>query len=143
VVHVQRTFPVHGTVPGVIDYLADFGHAEAWDPGTISCSREGSGPVQVGARWTNTSTFRGRRTVLRYRLAERSEHRLTFVGENKSAHSVDDLVVRDVGAGTEITYTADITFKGLARLADPFLRGTFETLADETAAQLSAVLSRL
>ncbi len=140
-VHVQRTFPVSGTVPDVIDYLADFGHAEAWDPGTVSCVREGSGPLQVGARWTNTSTFRGRTTVLRYRLAERSAQRLTFVGENKTAHSVDDLVVRDVGAGTEITYTADIRFKGLARLADPFLRGTFETLADETVEQLTRVLA--
>jgi carbon monoxide dehydrogenase subunit G len=141
VVHVQRTFPVAGSVESVVDYLADFGHAEAWDPGTVSCTRDDAGPVQVGATWTNVSQFRGRETTLTYRLAERSAERLTFVGENKTAHSVDDMVVRDVGAGTEVTYTADITFKGLAKLVDPFLRGTFQKLADETVEQMTKVLS--
>lgn len=142
-VHVQRTFPVAPPVDTVVDYLTDFAHAEAWDPGTVSCTRSDAGPVQVGSVWHNVSEFRGRQTELTYRLVRREDGHLTFEGENKTAHSIDDIVVRDVGAGTEITYTADITFKGLARLADPFLRGTFQKLGDKTVEQLTSVLAHL
>jgi hypothetical protein len=48
---VSRTFTVDA-IPGVVvPYLADFGHAEQWDPGTVSCTRNDSGPVQVGSSW--------------------------------------------------------------------------------------------
>lgn len=140
-VHVQRTFPVAPSVDAVMDYLADFSHAEAWDPGTIACTRSDAGPVQVGSVWHNVSEFRGRKTELTYRLARRDPGHLTFEGENSSAHSVDDIVIRNVGAGTEITYTADITFKGLARLADPFLRGMFQKLGDKTVERMTSVLA--
>jgi carbon monoxide dehydrogenase subunit G len=143
VVHVQRTFPVGPSVDAVLDYLADFGHAEAWDPGTVSCTRSDAGPVQVGSVWKNVSEFRGKQTELTYRLVRREPGHLTFEGDNKTAHSVDDIVVRDSGAGTEVTYTADITFKGLARLADPFLRGTFEKLGDQTVEQMTSTLAGL
>ena len=57
---VKRVFTVEALQSVVVDYLADFGNAEEWDPGTVSCTRLDSGPVQVGARWRNVSVRRSR-----------------------------------------------------------------------------------
>ncbi|MFF7965239.1 SRPBCC family protein [Streptomyces sp. NPDC007903] len=131
-VHVRRSFTVPRPLPAVIDYLADFANAVDWDPGTQECDRtNGSGTPTVGATWHNVSEVRGRSTELEYRLDHRSEDRLTFIGTNKTATSTDDITFRPTPDGTEITYDADIQFHGLARLADPFLRGEFERLGDE------------
>ncbi|MFE2535656.1 hypothetical protein [Streptomyces sp. NPDC059371] len=54
----------------MVAYLADFSHARGWDPGTVSCRpARAAAPITKGAEWVNVSTFRGRRTELRYRLA--------------------------------------------------------------------------
>ncbi|MEU6818090.1 SRPBCC family protein [Streptomyces sp. NPDC046860] len=131
-VHVRRSFTVDRPLPAVNAYLADFAHAVDWDPGTQECARkEGTGAPAAGTTWHNVSEFRGRRTELDYRLDLRTDDRLTFVGSNKTATSTDDITLRATPDGTEITYDADIRFHGLARLADPFLRGEFERLGDE------------
>ncbi|MGC4996698.1 MULTISPECIES: SRPBCC family protein [unclassified Streptomyces] len=131
-VHVRRSFTVPRPLPAVIDYLADFTHAVDWDPGTQECARkDGVGIPTEGTTWHNVSEFRGRRTELEYRLDHRGEDRLTFVGTNDTATTTDDITLRPTPEGTEITYDANIQFHGLARLADPFLRGEFERLGDE------------
>ncbi|MFD4788770.1 SRPBCC family protein [Streptomyces sp. NPDC058459] len=127
-VHVRRSFTVPRPLPSVVDYLADFSHAVDWDPGTQECTRTTGDGVPT---WHNVSEFRGRRTELDYRLEHRDENRLTFVGTNSTATSTDNLTFRPTPDGTEITYDAEIQFHGLARLADPFLRGEFERLGDQ------------
>ena len=67
---VSRTFDVRPQPAVVIDYLKDFGNAEQWDPGTESCTRQDSGPVQVGSSWHNVSKIAGVTTELTYTLQE-------------------------------------------------------------------------
>ncbi|GAA3011397.1 SRPBCC family protein [Streptomyces drozdowiczii] len=141
VVHVSRSFTVDRPLPQVVGYLADFGHAVVWDPGTESCKRTtGSGTPSVGDQWHNVSQFRGRRTELDYRLDRLEERRVTFTGTNRTAESTDDFIFEDLGGSTRVTYEATIRFKGLARLADPFLRGEFERLGDEITQTLPAAV---
>ncbi|MEV6192061.1 SRPBCC family protein [Streptomyces sp. NPDC051920] len=131
-VEVERTLTLHHPLPAVVAYLADFSHAQDWDPGTVTCSPVRAGaPIAEGAEWVNVSMFRGRRTELRYRLARLEDRRLTFVGRNRTATSTDDLTFREENGATLLTYRARIEFHGLARLASPFLRGEFERLGDE------------
>jgi hypothetical protein len=40
----------------------------------------------------------------------------------------DTITFRAVDGGTEITYVAEFAFKGVMRLAEPFLRGTFDRI---------------
>lgn len=134
-VDVRRSFTVARPLDQVVAYLADFSRAKEWDPGTRECDRAdlpADAPVRAGATWHNVSEFRGRRTELTYRLDVKERDRLVFVGTNKTAVSTDDLTFRAEGEdSTRITYHAHIRFKGVARLADPFLRGEFERLGDE------------
>jgi len=140
---VRRTFTVNQPRDKVVGYLRDFGNAERWDPGTVTCTQVGDQPVAVGTRWHNVSDFRGRKTNLDYELVRDEPDRLTFVGKNKTATSTDDLTFRDVEGGTEVGYHAHFDFHGLAKLAVPFIRGTIEDLGDPTAKQMTRVLNAL
>lgn len=140
---VRRTFTVAQPTETVVAYLKDFANSEKWDPGTISTTRVGEGPVDVGAQWHNVSEFRGSKTELEYRLTRAEPRRLTFVGENKTATSTDDLHFRDVDSGTEISYHAHFEFHGLAKLATPFIKGALEKLGDQTEQQMRETINAL
>ncbi len=144
-VHVARSFLARKPVDVVVDFLKDFANAEAWDPGTVRCTREVSspGPVQVGTTWHNVSRIRGKETELQYTLTRLEPQRLTFVGTNKTATSTDDMRFEPVGEQTRITYTSDIVFNGLAKLADPFMKRVIEKLGDETVVKMTGVLDAL
>lgn len=136
-VHVTRTTTVSADPAAVIAYLADFGNAPEWDPGTVSCTRLDEGPVRVGARWHNVSKVLGRETELEYRLVALDDSGVVLEGRNRTATSVDDIDVAAEGTGTRITYDATITFHGLARLADPLMGLYFERLGDRTIRQIA------
>ncbi|MFI5529988.1 SRPBCC family protein [Kitasatospora sp. NPDC051853] len=140
-IRVERTMRVERPAEEVLRYLADFGNAPEWDPGTEACVRLDDGPVAEGASWRNTSRFRGRRTELTYRLERRAPDRLVFVGHNRTVTATDDIAVRAVDGGTVVHYRASLRFHGLAALAGPFLRGEFERLADAVADRLPRVLT--
>ncbi len=140
---VSRTFSVTPTPDRVIDYLKDFSNAEEWDPGTQTCTREGAGPVEVGATWHNVSKIVGVTAELTYTLETLTNRTLVFVGENKSSTSTDTITVDASGAGSVITYEADLEMKGAAKLLSPAMKIVFEKLAGDTEKQLTTVLNAL
>ncbi|MEO6704110.1 MAG: SRPBCC family protein [Jatrophihabitantaceae bacterium] len=142
-VSVSRTFTVEQPVAVVIDYLKDFGNAVEWDPGTQTCTRQDSGPIQVGSSWQNVSKVFGRETELAYRLDKLEPGRLVLVGRNDTATSIDDITVRAVSTGSEITYHATIELHGAAKLAAPIVKLEFERLGNATERQLSQALNKL
>ena len=85
--NVSRTFDVRPQPAVVIDYLKDFGNAEQWDPGTESCTRQDSGPVQVGSTWHNVSKIAGVTTELTYTLQQLTDDTIVLVGHNDTARS--------------------------------------------------------
>lgn len=139
----ERTFTVTPAPEVVLDYLKDFAHAEEWDPGTETCTRNDAGAVQVGANWHNTSKLAGRTTELTYTLTELTQDTIVFVGENDSARTVDTITVRPAGTGSEVTYHADLELHGAAKLATPLAKLGFEKLGNDTEKQLTEVLNGL
>lgn len=143
-VDVSRTFTVHAALPTVVNYLKDFANAEAWDPGTVSCTQITDGPVGVGTEWRNVSEFRGRETTLTYRLERIADDQLVFVGRNKTATSTDTLSFTAVdGDSTSITYHANVVFHGVAKLADPFMKKEFDRLGDELIGTMTTAVEKL
>jgi carbon monoxide dehydrogenase subunit G len=141
---VERTVRTATPIDRVFAYLSDFTHTEEWDPGTVRTTRIDDGPIVVGSRFRNVSKFRGRETELEYRLARlEPDQRLTFVGENKTVTSTDDLTFTATDSGTSIHYRAQFDFKGIAKLVSPFLRSTIEKLADQTVQKMSGALAQL
>src|ERR1700761_6312763 len=128
---VSRSFTVSPAPDVVIPYLAGFGHAEAWDPGTVRCTRNDSGPVRVGSSWHNTSKLVGISTELTYTLEQLSGDRIVLVGRNDTATSTETIDVTPQGTGSSITYTNDLQFNGMAKLAAPLGKVVFEKVGND------------
>jgi carbon monoxide dehydrogenase subunit G len=144
VINVERSFAVNQPADVVVNYLKDFANATEWDPGTKSCTQESPGPVQVGTTWHNVSVLKGKETELTYRLAELSDEHILLVGENKTATSRDDLTVKPNGAGSTITYHAQVEFHGVAKLVGTILlKSEFDKLGDKTAEQMTRAINAL
>lgn len=140
---VSRTFSVDAAPEVVIAYLADFGNAEQWDPGTVRCVRIDDGPVAVGASWHNTSRIAGITTELTYTLEQLTDERIVLAGRNDTATSTETIVIARGGSGSSITYTNEVQFNGVARLAGPLAKLVFERLGDDTEKQLVQALNAL
>jgi carbon monoxide dehydrogenase subunit G len=127
----------------VINYLKDFAHAEEWDAGTQQCTRNDAGPIEPGASWHNVSKIFGLTVELTYTLDEVSDDTLVFVGTNRSSTSRDTITVGAAGRGSEVTYRADLSMRGPAKLLNPVMKLVFEKLASDTEKQLSKALNGL
>jgi len=140
---VSRTFTVDPPPPVVIAYLADFAHAEQWDPGTERCVRIDEGPVRVGSSWRNTSKIAGVSTELTYRLEQLTEARIVLVGRNDTATSTETIDVAAKDTGSSITYTNNMQFNGAAKLASPLAKVVFEKLGGDVERQITERLNAL
>ena len=125
-------------------YLSDFTTTTEWDPGTVKTVRTGGG-AEIGTEYQNTSTFAGRRqTELTYAVHDLVPNkRIALRGENATVIAHDTITFRQVGSQTEVTYTADFTFKGAAQLIASLMKPAFTRLGDQAEAGLAFALARL
>lgn len=140
---VQRTFTTTTPPEQVFDYLSDFANAEAWDPGTVECTRS-SGDGGVGTTYRNVSEFMGRKTELEYTAEELDRATFVhFVGRNEQFEGHDRIRLAPSGAGTEVTYDADFEFRGVTKIAVPAVALYLPRLADKTVEKMRGVLDGL
>jgi Zn-dependent M28 family amino/carboxypeptidase len=130
---VRRTVSTRLDATRAFDYLCQFEHTSEWDPGTPVMEKTSPGPVAVGTTYHAEAEFRGKRQPLDYVVTELGDSHLKLRGENKSVVAFDSIDVRPSGAGAEVTYTAEFSLKGLAKLATPFAKPMFEKLGDPAA----------
>lgn len=139
---VTRTFTTTATPEAAYRYLADFTHAEEWDPGTQTCERT-SGDGGVGTTYRNVSKFLGREVEVTYTAAELAPPtRVHLRGTNEQFEGHDIFEIRASGRGAEVTYRADMAFSGLSKLASPVVAAYLPVLARKTVEELRACLER-
>jgi carbon monoxide dehydrogenase subunit G len=111
-------------------YVSDFTTVADWDPG-IEASRRISGDGSVGTRYEVQAEFRGKTMPFTYTVTELEPgRRIVLDGVGDKATSKDTIVFEPAdGGGARISYSADLRLKGLLRVAEPFLGGTFRTMA--------------
>ena len=139
---ISRTFSTIAAPDVAFAYLSDFTHAEEWDPGTQSCERT-SGDGGVGTTYRNVSTFLGREVEITYTTAELAPPtRVHLRGTNEQFEGHDIFEITASGRGSEVRYTAEMSFSGLSRLASPVVSAYLPILARKTVDQLRASLDR-
>ena len=69
--------------------------------------------------------------------------RIQLRGHNNALTAVDTMTFRSIEAGTQVTYTAEFTFRGPSRLLAPLLRPAFERLGKQAQTGMRTALSRL
>lgn len=139
-----RTFTVDRPVEEVFDVLADFSTAGAWDPAMAGAVHAGGPRVGEDARFRLHVDLPGPLTVpLTYETT-------TYVRPSRVVHRVDsafvrgrdNLTVRSVEGGTEVTWDAEFALRGPGALLDPMWQRGFEGIADDSIAGLVAFLQQ-
>ena len=140
---IRKIVRVEKPIEAVFGYLADFTTTTQWDPGTVLTVRT-KGDGLIGTEYLNTSTFAGRKTQLTYVVEEFTlNESIRLRGENKTVIAHDTMTFRQIGTGTEVTYTAELAFKGLTRLIAVFLKPAFARLGNEAEVGMAKALSQL
>ena len=116
---VEETVTTSAGIDEVWAFLSDFTTTEQWDPPTVSTVRV-SGDGGVGTRYQNTSRVLGHDTDIVYTVVEHEAPRLLRLrGESDSFTAEDTILLSPDGEGTVVSYTADFSFTGAAKLASP------------------------
>lgn len=126
----QRTIPM--SQDEAFAFVADFTNVVEWDPGITESTQVGNEPVGVGTEFAVMSNFAGRSLPLTYVVEEWvAPHKAILSTSTSRFDGRDTITFRAVDGGTQIDYVADFSFKGVMRLAEPFLKGTFNRIGEK------------
>lgn len=140
---IERTVTTSATPERVFAYLSDFTTTTEWDPGTVVTTRV-SGDGGVGTTYSNTSRFLGRETRLTYEVVEYADPaRIVLHGHNETVDATDSIAITADGEGSTVVYTADFSFKGVAKLVAPLLAPALKKLGDNAEKGLRDALAGL
>lgn len=128
------------TAAELFAYFSDFTTTNEWDPNTVKTTKI-SGDGGVGTKYSNTSSFNGKESSLVYEVIEFQPNKLIRLrGENKSLTAIDTMKIDEVDGERQFTYEARFKFKGIAKVAAPFLKSAFAKLAADAEVGLRKVL---
>jgi hypothetical protein len=123
-------------------YLADFAHAEQWDPGVIEARRVDEGALGTGSRFALVASFAGRRVPLEYVITEAdAPRRVVLRAENRLFRSVDTITIAPREGGARVTYDARLTPKGALWLLAGPLAVTFRRVGERARGGLTRSLN--
>jgi hypothetical protein len=130
-------------LPRAFAFMSDFSNAQDWDPGVAAARRVDGTRVEVGSAFDLDVVFAGRTMTLRYEVADlEPDRRVVFKASTDTLESIDTLTFEDRAGGTDVTYDARLTFKGLAAVANPLLGLGFKRVGDRARDSLREVLTR-
>ena len=140
---VERTVTTDQPIAKVWAYLSDFRNTEEWDPPTVTTTRT-SGDGDVGTTYHNVSKLLGSEQEVDYVVTEYDvEKTLQLAGDAGSIKLLDTITFASTGTGTSVTYHAEFSPEGVAKLAEPLLPAALKVLADKVAASMQEKLDRL
>lgn len=122
-------------------YMADVRNFARWDPGVRRVALVlGDGPGPATAYDVDVRAGSATMT-LRYEVVEWDPpRRLVLRAETGTLRSVDEIRVDPSGSGATVTYDAELTLRGVARLATPWLAYAFRRIGDRAARGLRDTL---
>ena len=126
-IHEQRTIDM--ARDEAFQFIGDFSNIVDWDPGITASEKIGSDPVNVGTEFAVVSNFAGRALPLTYVVESwNPPDQVVLFTTTSRFDGRDTISFRDVAGGTEVDYVAEFTFKGVMRLAEPFLKRSFDKI---------------
>jgi len=129
-------------IDAAFTFLADFGNAPTWDPGTLRSTRLDDGPVRVGSRFALGVRMGDAIRPMTYEIVTlEPDRRVVLRGTGSGVSATDTMTFERMPDGTRIEYTADIRLLGWRRLLEPFARGTFGRIARAARAGMERALA--
>jgi hypothetical protein len=123
-------------------YMADLENFDEWDPGTKQATRVVGEAPGVGTAYDLVVKTGPREITMRYETVEfDAPSRIVAHAETSSLTSHDAITVEATSdGGSIVTYDAELTLKGLAKVATPLLALAFGRIGDQAAAGLRTAL---
>ncbi len=117
-------------VDEVFAYMSDLTNFSDWDPGVSRAVQvKGSGPGPDAEFELDASG-----STLRYVVQEYAPPRkVVATARNRFITSVDTITVEPDGAGSVVTYDADLVLNGVLKVGDPFLKLAFNRIGGKAA----------
>jgi carbon monoxide dehydrogenase subunit G len=125
----------------VFTYMADVRNFAGWDPGVRRAALVQGESPGLGTAY-NVEVRAGPGTItLRYEIVEWDPpRRLVLRAKTGTLRSIDEIRVDPSDIGARVTYDADLTLRGVARLANPLLAFAFRRIGDRAARGLRSAL---
>ena len=125
-------------------HIGDFGNVPRWDPGVISAEKVTPGDPSVGTAYDLIVSYGGREVEMQYVITEyEAGAKIVLEGTGSTVKAVDVIDFIDEGEGTLVTYTADLSLTGLARFAEPFMKGRLSRVGEQAGIGLRRWLNEL
>jgi hypothetical protein len=152
VAHYQTTLIVPCSLPETFAFVSDFRNAAKWDPRTYSVEKTTAGPIGVGTRFVLTGGILREEWVERLRIPRRlagmalpydvvefdAPRGFVLAGESRTMRWRDHLQFSAADDTTRVRYAAELEFKGVLRIGEPFLARMFQRIGDDATADLPA-----
>lgn len=128
---LHETLETRLTPGAAFDFIADFGNAEEWDPGTAWSQRLSDEPPTIGSRYLLGVRMGPRVATVEYEIVELEPgRRVVLAGSGASVQARDDIRFSPTQAGgTRVEYIADLELRGWLRLLQPFAGRAFASIA--------------
>jgi NAD(P)-dependent dehydrogenase (short-subunit alcohol dehydrogenase family)/carbon monoxide dehydrogenase subunit G len=141
-IRLEESIRVDRPIHDVFRYTADFENIEQWDPGISESRKTSAGPVSVGTEFRVTVKSGPSRIPMVYTVTEYDPpNRIVLEGTGKRIQALDSITFEDTGAGTKITYTADLSFSGLLGSAEPLMKGALHRVGKQAVEGLRSALT--
>lgn len=126
------------------DYVANFENIVEWDPGVIAARKTTDTAAGVGSAYYLDLNYGGSDLAMTYRITEfDAPHLVVLEGDGARSRAVDRISVSEANHATRVEYEADISLKGVFRLAEPFLGKLFARIGEDARDGLDQRFSQL
>ena len=116
----DATIPSSWSRERTFDYLADFRYVQQWDPSMQTATLVSGSAGEVGARYELVMSTLGRGTALVYEAVEVDRpSRFVMRCDTDALRSLDTVTIAEDSGQVSVTYDAELTLKGLRRVAEP------------------------
>lgn len=122
-------------------YMADLSNFAEWDPGVVKVEQTaGKGPGADSVFDVDVKAPFSALTLSYHTIVYEEPITVVARAESKLFTSLDTITVKADGAGSIVTYDAELTLNGPFGLADPVLGLSFKKIGDRAAEGLVRVL---
>lgn len=147
----RTTVPSPASTDSAYRYLADFVSILDWDPTVSSAELISGNPGELGARYRVVVSLPLRSIPLEYEIVaaspptapgEPGEVALRAENSDVVSYDVISFVPRTDG-GSDVTYDAELSGKGVRRLADPFFFAVMQVIGARAKSGLASAVGAL
>ena len=141
-VRLEEVTTVPTPIAEAFAYTAEFANIADWDPGVNAAVKRGDRVPHVGQIYDLVTVFKGSESDMVYTITELDPpHRIVLTGDGDRVVAVDAITFEETNEGTQITYVAELSFKGVARFMERPLGSTLDQLGRDAVGGLEAALS--